>query len=220
MILTAKSMRAPRSCAMKPLALLLFALGGCCTTPRIEATPPAPFVGELLDAEALPQQVLWRQRVTAFWGESESQGFDAVVQRVDDSLTLLGLSPTGAMGFAIVLKGGEVELTNNMPQELPFAASNVLLDVQRAFYPWLAKGVLEGELNGEQITERWSHGKLQERTFTRLDGELQGELTIRYEWGDSKWTTPRLVKLDNGWFGYRLEIETQDETLLDEVEGK
>ena len=156
------------------------------------------YPGVLRDAEALAIDALWRQRVTAYWGEGESHGFDAVVQRIGATLTILGLSPTGAMGFAIVLEDGRVQLTNNMPDELPFPPRNVLLDVQRAFYPWLASGQHAGQVDGEAITEIWTDGKLTRRTFVRLDGQPKGGLIIRYEWGSEDWAIPAMTHFDNG----------------------
>ncbi|MFT7678622.1 MAG: hypothetical protein ACI8QC_002616 [Planctomycetota bacterium] len=175
----------------------------------------AEYPGVLRAANALELDVVWRQRVTAYWGEGESHGFDAVVQRFGDTLTILGMSPTGAVGFSIVLEDGEVALTNNMPDELPFPPRNVLLDVQRAFYPWLASGQLAGQVDGEAITEVWTDGKLTRRTFVRLDGQPKGGLNIRYQWGPEDWAIPAITHFDNGWFGYRLEIETQAETLIE-----
>ena len=167
----------------------------------------------------LKRDVLLRQRVTALWGEGESRGFDAVIQKHADTLTVMGLSETGSMGFAIVLNDGEVELTNEMPMEFPFPPRYVLLDVQRAFYPWLqtaerGDGTHEEIVDGERVTETWLEGRLQTRSFARLDAQPPGDLVIHYEWGEADWSSPTFLRLDNGWFGYKLEIDTHAETLL------
>lgn len=168
--------------------------------------------------ESLGREVLWRQRVTATWGEGQRRGFDAAVQCQGETLTVLGLSPTGSVGFAIVLAEGEVELTNHMPERIPFPPRYVLLDVQRAFYPWLTARATDGrvraDVDGERVGETWRDGRLVERTFTRLDGEPPGAITIRYEWTEPGWSVPTRTTLDNAWFGYRLAIETHEETLL------
>lgn len=209
---------------MLPVGLLagLAACAGVSTTPAQGELLGVGYPGVLRAPETLPTQVLWRQRVTAFWGEGDERGFDAAVQRRGDTLTVLGLSPTGSVGFSIVQRGDDVELTNRMPERFPFPPRNVLLDVQRSFYPWLpgdpgdapTDGERSGEVDGERVHETWRQGRLVERRFTRLDGEPAGTLRIRYTWDRADWSVPTHTELDNAWFGYRLEIETLDEALL------
>ena len=188
--------------------------------------PEREYPGVLREPASLGREVLWRQRVTAFWGEGERRGFDAAVQCQGDTLTVLGLSPTGSMGFAIVLEDGQVELTNHMPERIPFPPRYVLLDVQRAFYPWLPQpdeldaapragaGLRQGVVDGEVVSEVLAGGRLVERSFRRLDGEPPGTITIRYDWTEPGWDVPSRVELENGWYGYRLEIETHEVTAL------
>ncbi len=199
---------------------LALALVGCVSKPRPNFTNE-DYPGVLRAPEALADDVLWRQHVTAVWGpEEERRGFDAVIQKVGTALTVLGLSPTGSVGFAIVLQDGNIELTNQMPEGLPFPPRYVLLDVQRTFYPWLPTtepvrdGLRQGHVDGEHIVETWSGGRLVERSFTRLDQTPPGTLTVRYRWDEANWSVPTNTVLDNGWFGYKLEIETHEETLL------
>jgi hypothetical protein len=192
---------------------LVLVLTACASNhPREQSLLKSP--GELRAAASLGAQAVWEQRVTAYWGEGESYAFNAVIQRVDESLTVLGLSPTGSVGFSIVLANGEVELVNNMPDDFPFPPRNVLLDVQRAFYPWLAVGATDGVIEGERVQEIWSEGKLSQRTFARTNGVPEGLITITYKWGSEQQHIPSSTVLDNGWFDYRLEIETKRETLL------
>lgn len=202
------------------VAALLLVSPACVSKPRPNFTDE-DYPGVLRAPEALGQDVLWRQHVTAVWGpEEERRGFDAVIQKVDAALTVLGLSPTGSVGFAIVLQNGAIELTNQMPEGLPFPPRYVLLDVQRTFYPWLPasdaplNGIRQGDVDGEHVIETWSDGRLIERSFRRIDQEPPGSLTIRYRWDEPDWSVPTSTVLDNGWFGYRLEIETHEETLL------
>ena len=129
------------------------------------------------------------------------------------------------MGFAIVLKDGEVSLTNKMPIEIPFPPRYILLDVQRAFYPWFsgaspattehANGMRESIIDGEHITETWEDGRLITRSFARIDQIPPGLLTVHYQWNEPEWSVPTFVVLDNAWFGYQLEIDTHAETRLD-----
>jgi hypothetical protein len=200
--------------------------GGCIGAPpraraRAPALDAADYPGELRTVEALAADVLWRQRVTAAWGDGERRGFDAAVQKSGDTLTVMGLSPAGSMGFAIVWRNGTLELVDRMPEELPFPPRFVLLDVQRAFYPWLTPasappdGVRTGVVYGERIRETWRAGELVERTFERVDGIPAGVISIRYQREHADWIAASRVVLENGWFGYRLEIETHAETRLE-----
>jgi hypothetical protein len=209
----------------------LWALGlwvGGCTAAPTHSFSESDYPGVLRDPAALAGDFLWQQRVTAEWGdEGARRGFDAAVQKIGDELTVLGLSPMGSLGFSIVLRGGELRVTNDMPEELPFPARFIVLDVQRALYPWLPRdavgtpggdGQREGVVDGERVVELRRAGRLAERCFTRVDGKPPGAIVIRYEWRDSDWAVPARVVLDNGWFGYRLTVETHDETRI-EVTG-
>lgn len=222
-----------------------------CAAPR--AHPPAHFEGEypgqLRPPEVLGLDVVWRQRVTAEWddgqGQSGSRGFEAVVQKSGPLLTMVGLSPFGSVGFAILLRGVEVEIRNESGEELPFPPRFVLLDFQRVFYPWVSEsggplpdGEHLAEVGGEQVHELWAGGRLTERRFRRLDGQPPGDLVVSYSWagagpeaaavsepglssGEARapaappWTAPSRAVLDNRWFGYKLVVDTLQETLLE-----
>lgn len=193
-----------------------------CASASARAWNGGDYPGVLRAPETLPQDGVWRQRVTASWGEDEQNGFDAVLQKSGDTLTVLGLSPMGSMGFAIVLSGNEIDVTNHTQREMSIPPHFILLDVQRCFYPWLPvsaafgiDGRYEGEVDGEHVVEVLEAGKLKERTFTRLDGAPPGEIRVTYRWTRDDWHVPGEVVLDNGWFGYRLRVETHEETLLE-----
>ncbi len=212
-----------RACA---LALVLLLTGACRQTPA-RTFVPAEYPGVLRQPEAFAFDGLWRQQVTARWGDGEVRGFPAVVQKAGTVLTVLGLSPAGTVGFSVVLKQGKVDLVNNMPDEVPFEPRFILLDVQRAFYPWLddareaeprADGRHEGVVDGELVVEHWSKGRLRQRTFSRVSGDPAGEIDIRYVWEDDDGVMPARTVLNNAWFGYELTIETNEETLFHVVE--
>lgn len=200
------------------LALTLFA--ACRTAPPPPRLADADYPGRLLPPTALSHDVLWQQRVTAHWGENEQRGFDAAVQKQGDTLSVLGLSPMGSVGFAIRLRGEAIDLQNQTDLEMPFPPRFVLLDVQRTFFPWLdaAPGSLDGMrsaiVGDEQVTETWRDGRLQQRCFERIDGRPAGVITITYTWGTSGQLAPSHIDLDNGWLGYRLTIDTLVERLL------
>src|SRR5690606_15596231 len=128
-------------------------------------------------------------------------------------LLLIGLSPMKTPGFVVRLVDGNVELDNRSPEKIPFDPKYMIFDVQRAYYPWIpGEPPRDGErthrVGGEIVYERWQAGRLRERRFRREDGRPAGEIVIRYEgWADDL-DAPRTTRLDNGWFGYALVIET------------
>jgi hypothetical protein len=200
------------------VAALLAGLAGlvaCAAPPR---GPPrlsdADYPGLLRSATELPGDLLWRQRVTATWGDARPRSFDAALQKQGDTLTLIGLSPLGTTAFVVVLRDGAIDFREESGEDLPFPPRFILLDVQRVFYPWLPPGQREGLVGDERVVEDFVDGRLAERRFTRLDGQPAGTITVRYEWGGQAWRAPVRAELDNGWFGYRLTVVTLDETQL------
>ena len=184
-----------------------------CGGPRV-AQPPPEYPGVLHAPSAYSADFAIDQRVTAVWHE-ESQSFRAVVEKHGDSLVMVGLGPHGGRAFTLVQQGEEVRFESHMDRELPFPPRYVLLDVHRAWLMGLpgaplADGEHRGELDGEEIVETWSGGRLMTRTFRRLDGAPAGLASITYEGGlDPRPTeaAPTRVGRENGWFGYRLVIE-------------
>lgn len=206
---------------MLRLPLLVLLLAAACATSRGPAFAQRDYPGALRPAETLAVDLLWQQRITASWGEDGRRGFDAAVQKQGDTLTVLGLSPMGNVGFTIVLRGTTVDLQSHPGEELPFPPRFVLLDVQRTFYPWLEgtpprDGERSGEVDGERVHETFRDGRIRERRFERLDAAPPGAITITYDWTDTDatWLAPRRVTLDNGWFGYRLSVDTHAEMRL------
>ncbi|HEX6812669.1 MAG TPA: DUF3261 domain-containing protein [Planctomycetota bacterium] len=208
----------------RPSALMALALLTACASSPRRPWEDKDYPGTLQPAGVLTTDVLWQQRVTATWGEDGHRGFDAAVQKQGDVLTVIGLSPTGSAGYAMILRGMEIELKNDSGEELPFPPRFILLDVQRTFYPWLGAqptdGTREADVFGEHVRETWRSGHLVERRFERLDAQPKGVITITYVWtdADAGRLAPRQVVLDNGWFGYRLVIDTHVESRLPPVQ--
>lgn len=201
---------------------VLFALVAACAAPRTTSVRgEAEYPGELRPGAALGAQVLWRQTVRARWPEGE-ESFDAAVQVLGDEFLVLGLSPAGQVGFVLRYREGVVEVENHSGRDLVIPARSVLLDVQRALFPWIegpapSDGQRVAERFGERIEERYAEGLLRERRFERLDGVPAGAVVVRYEWpadGPSRLAPPRL-ELENGWFGYTLLVTTHEETRLE-----
>lgn len=210
------------------LCCWLFAalLGSCASTPQ-KPREQGNYPGTLQAPQALATEAVWQQRVTAKWqapGEApQERGFDAALQRTGDALTVIGLSPMGSVGFSIQQTLSGIEVVNNMEDQLVIPPRFILLDVQRTFFPWIAtdgsrarlvNGTHSTEVHGEEIHEVWLDGRLQQRTFRRLDNQPAGQIRIRYEWLNPDWALPSKAVLDNGWFGYQLTILTHSETRL------
>jgi hypothetical protein len=201
---------------MRMWLVLLVALWSCATSsaPAARAPQPALDPGLIRAPDVMPYDFQWRQHVTAIWPTGR-RSFDAVVQKRKGELLLIGLSPMGMPGFILHLKpSGAIEVENHTGQDLPFRAEYILADVQRVLYPWLppAPVGLDGERSGEvaavQVTERYAHGALVERSFRRASAAADGSIKIRYEEVAPDADVAKRVNVDNRWFGYRLEIET------------
>ena len=211
------------------LAIATLMAAGACGSVRQQALTEADYPGVLRDPAVLGRDVIWRQRVRADWGDGQHRSFKGVVQKQGDRLTVLGLSPSDSVGFAVVLHDGDIAVQNHTGQELPFPPRFILIDVQRALFPWLPEpssrddGVHESVIDAERVVETWRDGRLVERRFTRVDGQPAGDIVVRYAWGhddqDRMWMVPMRIALDNEWCGYRLTIDTLDETLIGPATG-
>ncbi len=74
---------------------LVVVFTACCPAARLDKLPADAYPGELRAPAELGANVMWRQKVTAKWGKSESRSFVAVLQKQGERLSLLGLSPMG-----------------------------------------------------------------------------------------------------------------------------
>lgn len=198
------------------LTVALNAAGCLAEAPPPDNPPTA--IGVLRAPSELGADFQWRQQVTAQW-PTGTRTFDAVLSKEGSTLLLVGLGPMDTPGFILrVDSAGTLTVENNTNQPMPFDAKFVLLDVQRAYYPWfgspLDAGVRTTTLNGESVTETWREGRLRTRRFERLDGQPKGVIEVAYEGWESGNRAPRRATLKNGWHGYTLVIETLDQTNL------
>ena len=197
--------------------LLALACHGCTVSrPTIKESD---YPGELRHPSSLGTEVLWQQKLTARWGEGQERSFDSVLQVRSGKQIVLGLSPMGAVGFSIQWDGTSVSFRNDSGMEMPFPPRFVLLDTHRVYMDWLggaapANGSRHGVVGEEMISEEWKDGRLQMRRFVRQDNNPAGAIVVRYVWSDSYAKAPARAELDNGWFGYRMIIETAGEQLL------
>ena len=71
-----------------------------------------------------------------------------------------------------------------------------------------ADGERRGTRAGEKIVETWQGGRLLTRTFKRRDRRPKGTITIEYVGGMAGEQALARIVVDNGWFGYKVEIST------------
>jgi hypothetical protein len=206
-------LRSHRLAAVAALAALIIAIAPGCAREARPATPtadPAPLV--LLPVDALEADLSLRQHVTARYGERED-GFDAVLQKRQGELMLVGLGPMSTVAFTLALTADGLDFDNRTGREVPFQPEYIVADVQRVFYPWLPPSecdtcAREGEAMGFDIAERFEGGRLIERRFRLRDAPERGEVVVSYEgWGESA-IAPARVVLKNGFYGYELVIDT------------
>lgn len=201
---------------MRRWAIVLL-LAGACKQPASAPPPPGGddevgYPGTLRPPSDAGPDFQWQQHVVAHW-EGRSNPFDAVLSKTGDELLLIGLGPMKSPGFIVRLHDGKIDFENRTQRKVPIEPSYIMLDVQRVYFPWIPgappqQGERTHRRDGEIIVERWSDGRLIERSFRREDDRPPGQIVVRYTgWADGA-DAPRRAELDNGWFGYRLEIET------------
>jgi hypothetical protein len=165
---------------------------------------------------------LARQKLRGTFREQEF-AFEAVLQLHKGTLTVLGLTPFGTKAFVLTQTGTEVEFKPLIDREIPFPPEYMLQDIHRAWLwharlPWADTPPSESapsvEVAGERVTEQWNENGLVRRTFARIDGQPPGEIRIDYIGGHRTGRPAKQVVLENGWFGYRLEIQTTDWRML------
>ncbi|KIG15847.1 hypothetical protein DB30_05154 [Enhygromyxa salina] len=180
------------------------------------------YPGELIPTQEMGPDFLARQKLEGTFGEREF-AFEAVLQLRDGTLTVLGLTPFGTKAFVLTQTGTEVAFELLIDRELPFPPEYMLQDIHRAWLwqarlPWGAGPPSDEapttEVAGERISEQWTANGLVRRSFERLDGAPAGVIRVDYVGGHQSGQPAKQVVLDNGWFGYRLEIETIDWRML------
>jgi len=193
-------------------------LSACQAAAPPAASAPLNYPGDLREPGSFGPNFQWRQRITANWATG-TRSFEAVLAKDGNELQLVGLSPMGMPGFVLRLSGRNLQVENNTQQAIPFDPRNVLLDVQRTFFPWFkARGPQAGtrrvQAAEEEVQETWAHGQLVERRFRRLDGKPAGEIVVEYGPWPANADAPSRAKLQNNWFGYSLTIETLEQQRL------
>lgn len=196
-------------------------LGACATAPEPLPLRADAYPGELVAPErlvsppALGAEFAYQHRVRSVTAQGEWE-FSAVLQKRGNELLLVGFGPHGGRAFVLRQVGTQVDFESHLPRELPFPPRFMMIDVQRTWF-WGAELWNEGEppsgerrrvRQGEEVVEVWRDGRLRECIFRRLDDRPEGVIRVQYEGGLGPERPPSRVTLDNGWFGYRLELTT------------
>lgn len=198
-------------------ALLASGLLGACSRPAPSepSTPPhlPPYTGPLVPPEEIPGNFLWQQRVTAKHAE-KSGAFDAVLQKIDSELLVLGLTPFGTRGFSLTQRGTSFEYEQFVPFDLPFSPGAVLIDIHRTFFfeltggPPTQEGKRKSRYRDEIMTDTWQDARLRQRVFEKVAGS-EGSLKISYCCdGYAPLSPPKSVTIQNELYGYELTVET------------
>lgn len=169
------------------------------------------YTGPLVDSRSLTPGFVWQQEIEASRGPF-SHSFPAVVQSTEGELVVLGLTPFRTRAFMIRQIGQSFEYESFVEQSLPLEPSWVLIDVHRVFFDGvpreaLSDGTFEQSSESERRTDHWQDGRLRTRSYERRSAPgsfIRIDYGTGYLWGEPP---PRLT-LDNGWYGYRLTVET------------
>src|SRR3984957_6161727 len=129
---------------------------------RVAQSPPLPpYTGPLDFPVEGAEDFFDRQRIVASY-EGHAFGFDAVLQKRGNELTLLGLTPFGSRAFIVTQKGADVSFQNYVGASLPFRPQYMLIDVHRVFLQTGPPGDAAPYEGGrtfssadENVTERW-----------------------------------------------------------------
>ncbi len=155
-----------------------------------ERTTPRP-MGRLHAPSDFAVALTIDQQVTAEH-EGGSESFRAVLEKRGDRLVMVGLGPHGGRAFVLTQEGAEVSFESQMPRELPFPPEFMLMDIHRTWLMGipreggapLADGRHEDFVDGENVAEQWSGGRLLERHFGILASNLSWwSVNIVYEGG-------------------------------------
>lgn len=209
-----------------PLAIVLCVGVACGSRPDIGPNDELnlSYPGELVSPGVLGIDFVMRQHVVGYRDGEVLGSFEAVLEKVGDTLTLVALLPATGEAFALEQHGVETRFEARVEAELPVPPEFILMDVNRTFFMSVSTTVLpDGEHtvdnDGEHISELWEGGRLRERLFSRLDGAPAGVISIQYVAGYSPTSMPTEIVLNNGWFGYRLQIRTLSVDYLESADS-
>ena len=167
----------------------------------------------LRSPDDLPFDFFWRQRVRARWVDGQAD-FDAVLQKRDHQLSLIGLTPLGTPMFVLKLdRQARVTVENRSGRRLGFNPRHILADIQRVYFPWLPpprpnySGDLRGRAGLWTIIETFERGQLKRRNFLHYGSSKLSVEVVYTDWPAGQ-DVARRVKLRHKRYGYTLEVVT------------
>jgi hypothetical protein len=170
---------------------------------------PARFKGNFF----LRQEIVARHK-------GRSATFEAALEKREDVLKLVGLTPFGSPAFMIEQSGSEVQFKEYVHLGVAFDPIDLLVDVHHVLFEGsgigarLGDGIHEFETATGSIVEAWADGSIVSRVF--LDASSRTELSrIEFRGArDPASVTSPLVLLYDRAHNYELEIKTVDQRLL------
>lgn len=176
-------------------------------------SPGAARLDDVLPRPAIIERdFTWRQRLAASYGQ-QSFSFQALLEKEQDTLSLLFLTPYGTRALLLRQSGADVDTRYFVSQRLPFPPRHILTDVYRVFFRG-ASGTPRSDgshrllVDGETFVERWRGGLLEQREVYAEATQGRPAVVIRYRPGTDFQAPAGRVELDNRAYGYRIEIET------------
>lgn len=141
---------------------------------------------------------------------SVDTAFRLAVEKRGDELTLVGLSPLGAVVFSVVQTGVELEVDALPASILEVPPENVLRDLHHVLFQGVASAPADGEVATVQgdtrISEVWSDGRLRRRGFERVSGKPSGEIVVDFVSDPVEGLAE--ARIHNGWCGYEATLVT------------
>jgi len=199
------------------VAFLCVAALGCAgrkTLPETEPVLPSP---ARLEANFFLRQAILARH------ERRSVMFEAALEKRDDVLRLVGLTPYGSPAFMIEQTGTEVRFINYVQVDLPFDPIHMLSDVHRVLIEGSGMGARLGDGNHNfesaagSIVETWSDGRIVSRVFIDRDSTTElSRIEFRGARDPGSITSPFVILRDRTR-GYELEIKTVEQRLLGSV---
>ena len=198
------------------------ALASACAPRGTEPTSPRATSQAPLDVLTEPRLVgpdfVWRQKLSASYGD-DSFDFEAVLEKSDNALRVLFLTPYGSRALLLEQLGQQVRTEYFVSQRLPFPAHFILGDIHRVFFRGFEgqlppDGSHTQRLQGEVFHDTWQHGSLVSRTVEFENAEPEkldqqaGAIAIRYAPGYRPGAVPGQVFLENHRHGYEISIDT------------
>lgn len=203
--MTTSSEQASSSRARLWCALLLALVALACGPRGPQQMPDAERPDLVLDTSEIADSFLLHHEVLARFGDDELV-FEAVLQKKDDVLTLVALTPQGGRAYMVQQRGKTVTAEQYIEARMPFPPWRLLTDVHRCYFRGssspLGDGTRELADRGEVVEEVWKRGRIVRRRY-RNGSEIVAEVEYL---GPGQRLLERRVVYRNRQLGYTLDI--------------